>query len=387
MPTSQAKPQNQIASGIDREFFFSSPRYTVAGRDLQRVQLPQNASTDAIAQTVRDVIGRLRSAPQAVVLGAFPFAPTSAGALFIPQHLTINPTARSTAAASIPVPERRFPVSVREVPPAEIFENSVMEALRRLSRNEMEKIVLARALDLELAEPVNIGDLLQILLYRNPTGFTYSVPLELALQRPPHLFIGASPELLVQRLAGKVTANPLAGSAPRSQEPEEDRANADALVRSEKDLREHAVVVTAVRKTLERYCSNLVVSDAPAVLATPTMWHLSTTMTGQLADPSVNALDSRSHSIQLPPFVGARRIKHARQSPKLNLSSAASMRGLSDGCLLRETVSGRSPFVAPRSKSVGCASSPVPGSSGRHAQRASCLRQQASYTLYSMLLA
>jgi isochorismate synthase len=166
-----------------------------------------------------------------------------------------------------------------------------MEALRRLSRNEMEKIVLARALDLELAEPVNIGDLLQILLYRNPTGFTYSVPLELALQRPPHLFIGASPELLVQRLAGKVTANPLAGSAPRSQEPEEDRANADALVRSEKDLREHAVVVTAVRKTLERYCSNLVVSDAPAVLATPTMWHLSTTMTGQLADPSVNALD------------------------------------------------------------------------------------------------
>ena len=43
------------------------------------------------------------------------------------------------------------------------------------------------------------------------------------------VLVGASPELLVSRHGSEVRANPLAGSAPRSGDPEEDRANAEAL--------------------------------------------------------------------------------------------------------------------------------------------------------------
>ena len=46
-----------------------------------------------------------------------------------------------------------------------------------------------------------------------------------------------------------VRSTPLAGSAPRSGDPEEDRANAEALLASAKDREEHAIVVEAIDET------------------------------------------------------------------------------------------------------------------------------------------
>jgi len=87
-----------------------------------------------------------------------------------------------------------------------------------------------------------------------------------------------------------VVANPLAGSVPRSPDPAEDRRRADALLVSAKDRWEHSVVVDAVRQSLEPLCATLTVPSEPSLVQTNSMWHLSTVVTGTVADPSVSAL-------------------------------------------------------------------------------------------------
>ncbi|WP_131769163.1 isochorismate synthase, partial [Candidatus Protofrankia californiensis] len=102
--------------------------------------------------------------------------------------------------------------------------------------------------------------------------------------------LGASPEMLVSRSGRLVVTNPLAGSAARSPDPAEDHRRAQNLLTSAKDVREHAVVVNAVVSTLRPYCLDLDVPARPSLIRTATMWHLSTRISGWLADPQVSSL-------------------------------------------------------------------------------------------------
>ena len=69
--------------------------------------------------------------------------------------------------------------------------------------------------------------------------------------------IGASPELLVRRRGMQVESNPLAGSAPRSGNLATDRQRALELINSDKDRREHALVVDAIAETLRPLLSRI----------------------------------------------------------------------------------------------------------------------------------
>ena len=87
----------------------------------------------------------------------------------------------------------------------------------------------------------------------DPHAFTFITP-----DGPEaSVLVGASPELLVSKRGLAVRSTPLAGSAPRSGDPEEDRANADALLASAKDREEHAIVVEAIEDVLGMYCERL----------------------------------------------------------------------------------------------------------------------------------
>ena len=117
-------------------------------------------------------------------------------------------------------------------------------------------------------------------------GYTFAVP-----SGPGRTLLGASPELLVSRHGDRLTANPLAGSTPRAADLAEDVRRAAALLESAKDLHEHAVVVDAVREALAPFCADLEVPERPTLVRTAAMWHLSTTVTGELADPATSALE------------------------------------------------------------------------------------------------
>jgi isochorismate synthase len=82
----------------------------------------------------------------------------------------------------------------------------------------------------------------------------------------------------------------LAGSAARAADPDEDRRRGEALLASAKDRHEHALVVTDVAARLAPLVEDLEVPEEPSLVATPTLWHLSTALRGRVGDPDVSAL-------------------------------------------------------------------------------------------------
>ena len=132
----------------------------------------------------------------------------------------------------------------------------------------------------------------------DPDAYTFATPTD------DGVLVGASPELLVSRRGHEVRSNPLAGSAPRSGDPEEDRANAEALIGSSKDREEHAIVVDAVAETLRPFCAELAWDPEPVLRETANVWHLSTRFRGSLRDPAPTALDLVSALHPTPAVAG-----------------------------------------------------------------------------------
>lgn len=165
--------------------------------------------------------------------------------------------------------------SAQPVPLASHYCQAVARASAKIRHGDLDKVVLARTLELVSDEPVRLDGLLQRLSHCHPNDYVFAVPLAAS-----RMLLGASPELLVSRHKGVIQANPLAGSVPRSPDPAEDQRRARALLASAKDLHEHRVVIEAVRDSLAPLCTTLSVPDQPTLRQTPTLWHLSTPVTG-----------------------------------------------------------------------------------------------------------
>jgi isochorismate synthase len=166
----------------------------------------------------------------------------------------------------------------------------VAEALARMAAGGLDKVVLARALDVLADGPVDPVPMLRELARRDPRSYLFAVDLPSDRPGAPRILLGASPELLLAREGAAVTANPLAGSAARCADPDEDRRRGEALLTSAKDRHEHALVAADVAARLRPLVEDLEVPDAPSLVATPTLWHLSTTLRGRVTDPDVSAL-------------------------------------------------------------------------------------------------
>ncbi len=153
--------------------------------------------------------------------------------------------------------------------------------LEAFAEGDVEKAVLARYRDMSCAEPCDPLAIAARLAADHQSAFVFALPVA----EDRHL-VGASPELLIAKSGTRLRSHPLAGSARRSSDAVTDRAHADALVSSEKDRREHAYVVEAIRDVLAPYCVRVDAPD-PGLLGTDSMWHLGTEITAKLRDPEV----------------------------------------------------------------------------------------------------
>ncbi|MER8256846.1 isochorismate synthase [Streptomyces albidoflavus] len=242
-----------------------------------------------VAARVTAALAEARAGGQAapVAVGAIPFDQEAPGALAVPRALRTAPPLAGDPLALLPAePPAAAAWTVRQVPSAEEYGAAVAAAVARMWRGDFSKVVLARTLELESPEPVALPPLLQRLARRDPGGYTFALPTG-----ADRTLLGASPELLVSRRGGHLVANPLAGSTPRSEDLAEDVRRAAALLKSAKDLHEHAVVVDAVHQALAPFCTEMSVPSTPTLVRTATMWHLSTTVTGIPADPRTSALE------------------------------------------------------------------------------------------------
>ncbi|MGQ0745078.1 MAG: isochorismate synthase [Acidimicrobiales bacterium] len=148
----------------------------------------------------------------------------------------------------------------------------VSEALNLIEGGALEKVVLARQVELWSPEPFDLGRITANLAAAHPSCFVYA----------GDGFVGASPELLVRRRGPLVTSRPMAGTARRADTAAADRAALEEMAGSAKQRREHALVVAAVVEALRNWCGEVSASDRPEVARLSTLAHLATTVAGRL---------------------------------------------------------------------------------------------------------
>ncbi|ATB41897.1 isochorismate synthase [Cystobacter fuscus] len=277
-------------------FFFASPKRTLLTRGTFAT-VPPLEGPDALQRLPEHVTTVLNEARNAghdipVVVGAVPFDGSLSSHLVVPMTFQRGgPLSFDTASPARPSSTARY--TVRPVPEPAAYLHGVAQALELMRSSPLRKVVLSRSLHLDTPTPIDLTQLLRNLAQRNTAGYTFAVDLPAQPGTSGggrRTLIGASPELLVSRSGLQVLANPLAGSAARSADPVEDQRRASALMASPKDLHEHAVVIDAVAEALRPYCKTLDVPAGPSLIHTPTMWHLSSRISGELKDPSISSL-------------------------------------------------------------------------------------------------
>ncbi|PWI42262.1 isochorismate synthase [Streptomyces sp. ICBB 8177] len=269
--------------------FFGSPTRTLLARGV-RARVPHGEAplAERVAGTLH--AARAQGIERPVVVGAVPFDADAPARLFVPELLyTATPLERDPLIALDAPPAGPAAWTVRPHPEPVVYEAAVAEAVRRMADGGLDKAVLARTLELTAPEPFDLTAMLWRLARRDPGGYTFAVPAG-----EGRTLLGASPELLVSRHGGTLRANPLAGSTPRRADLAEDVMGAVELLGSPKDRHEHAVVADAVRAALAPYCARLQVPHAPTLVRTAAMWHLSTTVTGELRQPPPTAVELAS---------------------------------------------------------------------------------------------
>lgn len=282
-------------------FFFSSPTRTLLAQGAHDMILEPNDG-DRLSDRVARVLAAQSRAGQGLpmVVGAVPFNRTSPAHLIVPRTVhgagPLNPAMDAS--------RREAPVSIqalRRIPEPRDYVCAVETAVGLMRTEALSKVVLSRMLEMTLRAPVDLRAVLQRLAQQNRNGYTFAANLSdpaagaSGLDRGPaswrpRALIGGSPELLLSRSGLRAIANPLAGSAVRSPDPDEDRRRAIALLASEKDRREHAIVVDAVAAALRPFCRRLSVPDEPSLTQTANLWHLSTRITGELRDLSISSM-------------------------------------------------------------------------------------------------
>lgn len=229
-----------------------------------------------------------------VAFGSFAFADDAAagGALIVPRYVVGRQEGRCFFTAigdsNVSLAEALADaVPPGPVPPVSVsggdetaWRTAVSAAVAAIATGEVNKVVLARAVDARAQGPLDVRSVLTRLADEYPMCWTFHVDG----------MVGATPELLARVDHGLVTSRVLAGTIRMTGDEMGDLARAAALARSSKDREEHSYAVGSVTQVLAAHCASVNVPDEPSVLHLPNVMHLATDITGALSQP-VGALD------------------------------------------------------------------------------------------------
>jgi len=237
------------------------------------------------------------SAAGPVALGCVPFVPGSPAELLVPavqvrkgadgatsvtvvgdmsrsvvvEALTQRTPARATAASW----------SIEPAVGVEAYLTAVMAARDAVRAGDLTKAVIARPIVVKSSEPIDVHAVLRRLRASFGSSYRYSIDG----------FIGASPELLVEVDGPVVRSHPLAGTAPRTGDVDNDARIATELIASTKNQIEHRVVIDVVHDTLLPWSSYLDWEPEPSIVTVANVQHLGTRMEGMLSQPGPSVIE------------------------------------------------------------------------------------------------
>lgn len=235
---------------------------------------------------VDDRVGKPGSGP--VGFGSFTFDPQSGGSVVVVPRIVLGRngsrrwvttvgdadlSAFRTARPQVGSPDRpRYRGSSK---PDWQWMEAVAQAVKMIESGNLQKVVLARDVDVWSKTPFDTGLLLQRLHRAFPECFTFLVAG----------LVGASPELLLRQRNMELESIALAGTGPRHANPDRDRELAAGLLSSRKNLHEHALTVESVEEGLGPVCSRLDRNRRPTLRELANLRHLATAFRGTLAKP------------------------------------------------------------------------------------------------------
>ena len=159
-----------------------------------------------------------------------------------------------------------------------------------VGRGRLDKVVLARRVDLRSPVELDVANALRRLAASAPESTIY------AFRRAGRTFLGATPERLVRVEGRRFRTAAIAGTIGRGQDEDEDAKLARELLASEKDREEHAIVVQYIREQLAPVAQQVTVAAHPSVMTLRFVQHLATEIEGTLPDDAgLLALGERLH--------------------------------------------------------------------------------------------
>lgn len=255
-------------------------------------------SEDHISDVLTSIKNLTPELPDPVAFSLVPFLPNEKATFLIPQFV-VSKWADNTATATLigstesEVSENRLSDFLRDATntlnpspttnsfqvnpgtPVDDYLATVALARDTVRSGELKKVVIARDIQITAANPIDTHSVLHRLRASFGSSYRYCIGN----------LIGASPELLVHVEGRLVQSHPLAGTAPRTGDPETDARLAEELIASTKNQVEHRLVIDMVHDTLLPHCSYLDWEAEPSIVTVANVQHLGTAIEGALTEP------------------------------------------------------------------------------------------------------
>ncbi|MEQ9308716.1 MAG: isochorismate synthase [Balneolaceae bacterium] len=175
--------------------------------------------------------------------------------------------------------DKQFKLNVPDSDSKEYYKwiDTINRAKKAIQNGEFEKVVLARQLKIKLNQKIKDTHILNRLRFQYPDCYSF-----LIRQDSESSFIGSTPERLASFNSKFVLTEGLAGSTSRGKTASEDAVLEYNLLHSNKDLREHGIVLEAIEENLEHYSDDVRHPNAPFVKKLSNVQHLYTPITAKI---------------------------------------------------------------------------------------------------------
>ena len=195
-------------------------------------------------------------------------------------HRLAQPAKEAPQDATLPAPVLAPTMS------ASTYAQMVLRAKDYIAAGDIFQVVLAQRFTCPFTLP-------PLALYRalrrvNPSPFLFFLDL------PGFALTGSSPEILVRVRDGEVTIRPIAGTRPRGQTPDEDRANEASLLADPKERAEHLMLLDLGRNDVGRVAAagTVKVTESYTVERYSHVMHIVSNVVGRLDTAHHDAIDA-----------------------------------------------------------------------------------------------
>ncbi|EKF8761058.1 isochorismate synthase [Staphylococcus pseudintermedius] len=158
------------------------------------------------------------------------------------------------------------------------WEALVEETTVKLAHDE--KVVLSRRRMVQFDADIEIGAVLYRALKNEKNSYLF------VLESEDDIFISQTPEQLFKVTNGMLSTKAVAGTIPRTHNEAQDQARINALLKNEKNLIEHGIVVESILEDIRPFIQYADYNREPQVLKNDHLYHLYTEIGGPLAHKS-----------------------------------------------------------------------------------------------------